>query len=82
MAWVRPHNGLGSRAADGPREANGRLRSNLPFRDEGGKAGNRRIPVVFGRSGEGPLSEPRAAARPWQREPLTFAGLNASTGVR
>jgi hypothetical protein len=45
-----------------------------PFRAGGGKVRNRRIFVIAGRSGEGPLTEPTAAARPWQREPLTFAG--------
>ena len=35
---------------------------------------NRRILVIAGRSGEGPLTEPTAAARPWHREPLAFAG--------
>jgi hypothetical protein len=34
----------------------------------------RRILVIAGRSGEGLWTEPTAAARPWQREPLTFAG--------
>jgi hypothetical protein len=37
------------------------------------KVRSRRVPVVAARSGEGPLTEPTAAARPWQREPLTFA---------
>jgi hypothetical protein len=31
--------------------------------------------VVAMRSGEGHLTEPTAAARPWQREPLTVADL-------
>src|SRR6516162_7023193 len=31
---------------------------------------HRRILVIAGRSGEGPLTEPTAAARAWQREPL------------
>jgi hypothetical protein len=34
----------------------------------------RRNLVIAGRSGEGPLTEPTAGARPLQREPLTFAG--------
>jgi hypothetical protein len=34
----------------------------------------RRILVITGRSGEGPLTEPTAVAHPWQREPLAFAG--------
>src|SRR6516162_11014104 len=29
---------------------------------------HRRILVIAGRSGEGPLTEPTAAARPWQRK--------------
>src|SRR5436309_8806820 len=34
----------------------------------------RRVLVIAGCSGGGPLTEPTAAACPWQREPLTFAG--------
>jgi hypothetical protein len=30
----------------------------------------RRILLVAARSGEGPLTEPSAAAQPWEREPL------------
>ena len=29
--------------------------------------------VIAGRSGEGPLTEPTAAARLWEREPLTLS---------
>src|SRR2546430_8416630 len=32
----------------------------------------RRILVIAGHCGEGPLTELTAAARPWQREPLTL----------
>src|SRR6516225_5416801 len=32
----------------------------------------RRILVIAGPSGEGPLTEPTAAARPWRRKPLTL----------
>ena len=42
--------------------------SNFPFWGEGGKVRNRRTPVVAAHSGEGPLTEQKAAAHPWRRE--------------
>src|SRR6516165_2040770 len=50
--------------------------SNLPFRGQRGKVRKRRILVAARRPGEGLLTEPTADARPWQREPLTFADLD------
>ena len=45
-----------------------RSRHAMPFTD--GRF--RRILVIAGRSGEGRLTEPTAAARPWQRKMLTL----------
>src|SRR6516225_3908595 len=42
------------------------------FRGEGGKDCNRRILVIAGPSGEGPLTEPTAAVRLRRRKPLTL----------
>ena len=41
-----------------------------PFLGEGGKVWNRRISLVAGRPGEGPLTEPIVATQPRRQEPL------------
>jgi hypothetical protein len=45
------------------------FRSNLLVRSERAKVWNRRIAPIGARSGEGPLTEPTAAAQDWRQEP-------------
>jgi hypothetical protein len=58
---------------------NDRYRSNLSVRGEGGKVWNRRIFTVPAGSGEGPLTEPTAAAQPWPRERALVPHFSPST---
>src|SRR5215472_11791620 len=51
--------------------------SNSPLQSRPANDCFRRILVIAGRSGEAPLTAPTAAARPWQRKPLSFCGPSA-----
>jgi hypothetical protein len=53
----------------------------FPFRGERGKVRNRRIFPVPAGSGEGPFTEPTAAAHPWQQGLSRLWTSNISTGV-